>query len=96
MMAGRDEQHMGKEHTPSELTLQQKARVCRLVQRSCCNYYDGLCAPLCSTIPCVCLQINSNVLPCKWFRCAVLPLDVLLQAEIDEGRKDNRHEKEPM
>ena len=60
------------------LTPRQSRKVNTLVKKECCN---------CDT--CVCPQLISYSLLCKWFRIAVLPLDKLLYAELyqTEDRK---------
>ena len=49
----------------------QSRKVNSLVRRECCNCDE-----------CVCPQLISYSLLCKWFRIAVLPLDKLLYAEL--------------
>ena len=53
-----------------------------LVRRECCNCDNGHCILLDDGDECVCPQLISYSLLCKWFRIAVLPLDKLLYAEL--------------
>ncbi len=46
-----------------------------LVRNHCCNYDNGNCILLDDGDPCVCPQIISYSLLCRWFRRAVLPID---------------------
>lgn len=64
------------------LTPQQSRRVNSLVKRTCCNCIDGNCILLDDGEPCVCPQLISCSLLCKWFCTAVLPADKLLYAEL--------------
>ena len=64
------------------LTPQQSRKVNDLVKRECCNCVDGNCILLDDGEECVCPQLISYSLLCKWFRTAVLPLDKLLYAEL--------------
>ena len=63
------------------LTPQQSRKVNALVKKSCCNYDNGNCLLLDDGETCVCPQLISYSLLCKWFRAAVLPDDKELQAE---------------
>ena len=56
------------------LTPPQSRKVNALVRRTCCKLDDG--------DECVCPQLISYSLLCKWFRVAVLPADRLLYAEL--------------
>ena len=68
------------------LTLAQRARCNRLIRRLCANYDGGNCLPLDDGEGCVCVQMISYSLLCRWFRAAVLPLDGALYAEIIQSR----------
>ena len=71
------------------LTPPQSRKVNALVKRECCNCVDGNCLLLDDGDECVCPQLISYSLLCKWFRIAVLPGDKLLYAELyqTEDRK---------
>ena len=71
------------------LTPPQSRKVGALVKRECCNCIDGNCLLLDDGDECVCPQLISYSLLCKWFRIAVLPGDKLLYAELyqTEDRK---------
>ena len=45
------------------------------MRRTCCNYDNGNCILLDDGDECVCPQLISYSLLCKWFRVAVLPAD---------------------
>ena len=64
------------------LTPPQSRKVNALVRRTCCNYDNGNCILLDDGDECVCPQLISYSLLCKWFRVAVLPADRLLYAEL--------------
>ena len=64
------------------LTPPQSRKVNALVKRECCNCVDGNCLLLDDGDECVCPQLISYSLLCKWFRVAVLPADKLLYAEL--------------
>ena len=68
------------------LTPAQRARCNRLIRRLCANYDGGNCLPLDDGEGCVCVQMISYSLLCRWFRAAVLPLDGALYAEIIQSR----------
>ena len=53
-----------------------------LAKKSCCNCDKGKCLLLDDGEECVCPQLISYSLLCKWFRTAVLPLDKELYAEL--------------
>ena len=63
------------------LTPAQRARCNRLIRRLCANYDGGNCMPLDDGEGCVCVQMISYSLLCKYFRRAVLPADKALYAE---------------
>ena len=71
------------------LTPQQSRKVNALVKKSCCNYDNGNCLLLDDGETCVCPQLISCSLLCKWFRAAVLPDDKELYAELYQ-REDLR------
>ena len=64
------------------LTPPQSRKVNALVKRECCNCVDGNCLLLDDGDECVCPQLISYSLLCKWFRVAVLPADKLMYAEL--------------
>lgn len=59
----------------------QYRRMRKLVHE-CCNYDNGNCILLDDEEECVCVQSISYSLLCKWFRCAVLPLDKPLETAL--------------
>ena len=74
---------IGREDTPEQYIENS------LVRRECCNCDNGNCILLDDGDECVCPQLISYSLLCKWFQIAVLPLDKLLYAELfqSEGRR---------
>ena len=64
------------------LTPPQSRKVNALVRRTCCNCDNGNCILLDDGDYCVCPQLISYSLLCKWFRIAVLPADKELYAEL--------------
>lgn len=62
------------------LTPAQRARCNRLIRRLCANYDGGNCLPLDDGEGCVCVQMISYSLLCKYFRRAVLPTNKALCA----------------
>ena len=68
------------------LTPAQRARCNRLIRRLCANYDGGNCLPLDDGEGCVCVQMISYSLLCKYFRWAVLPADKVLCADIYRQR----------
>lgn len=63
-------------------TYTQYRRIRRLVHE-CCNYDNGDCILLDDGYePCVCVQSISYSLLCRWFRAAVLPLDLELESTL--------------
>ena len=54
------------------LTPPQSRKVNALVRRTCCNYDNGNCILLDDGDECVCPQLISYSLLCKWFRQATL------------------------
>ena len=62
-------------------------RKARKLTHECCNYCDGSLL-LDDGEECVCVQSISYSLLCRWFRAAVLPLDVALCAEISKSRDE--------
>lgn len=69
-----------------ELTPSQRTRCNRLIRRLCANFDNGNCLPLDEGDGCVCVQMISLSLICKYFRNAVLPADKELYAEIFRQR----------
>lgn len=65
-----------------ELTPSQRRRCNRLIKRLCANYDGGNCLPLDEGDGCVCVQMISLSLICKYFRNAVLPAEKELYADI--------------
>ena len=64
------------------LTPPQSRKVNALVRRTCCNYDNGNCILLDDGDTCVCPQLISYSLLCKYFRNAVLPAEPMLEANI--------------
>jgi len=64
------------------LTPPQSRKVNALVKKECCNCDHGNCILLDDGDECVCPQLISYSLLCKWFCAAVLPLDQALYAEL--------------
>ena len=60
----------------------QSRKVNRLVKKERCNCDGGYCLLLDDGDECVCPQLISYSLLCKWFRAAVLPADKELYAEL--------------
>ena len=60
----------------------QSRKVNALVKKECCNCDGGHCLLLDDGEECVCPQLISYSLLCKWFRAAVLPADKDLYAEL--------------
>ena len=69
-----------------ELTPSQRTRCNRLIRRLCVNYDNGNCLPLDEGDGCVCVQMISISLICKYFRNAVLPAEKELYVEIFRQR----------
>lgn len=57
-------------------------RRARKLVHECCNYDNGQCIALDEGDGCVCVQSISHLVLCRWFRCAVLPLDRELEAAL--------------
>ena len=55
------------------LTPPQSRKVNALVRRTCCNYDNGNCILLDDGDECVCPQLISYSLLCKWFRLRCFP-----------------------
>ena len=72
------------------LSPQQSRRVNALIRKECSNCFDGNCILLDDGESCVCPQLISYSLLCKWFRAAVLPLDKLLFAELYQSEDKRR------
>ena len=72
------------------LTLAQRVRCNRLIRRLCANYTGGNCLPLDDGEGCVCVQMISYSLLCKYFRWAVLPTDKALCADRQRTRTCER------
>lgn len=67
---------------PIRLTPTQRRRCNRLIRKLCANFDDGNCLVLDEGDGCVCVQMISLSLICKYFRRAVLPADKELCADI--------------
>ena len=72
------------------LTPPQSRKVNTLVRRTCCNCDNGNCILLDDGDECVCPQLISYSLLCKWFKAAVLPLDKELYAELFKAENMRR------
>lgn len=72
------------------LTPQQSRKVNALIKKTCCNCTAGNCILLDNGEECVCPQLISYSLLCKWFRNAVLPADKLLYAELYQTEDKRR------
>ena len=64
------------------ITKPQLNKVKALIRRHCCNCVDGNCILLDDGEPCLCPQMLTYSLICKWFRSSVLPDSPALQNEI--------------
>ena len=64
------------------MTKPQLNKVKALIRRHCCNCVDGNCILLDDGEPCLCPQMLTYSLICKWFRSSVLPDSPALQNEI--------------
>lgn len=64
------------------LTPPQSRKVNTLVKKECCNCDGGHCLLLDDGDECVCPQLISYSLLCRWFCAAVLPADKELYADI--------------
>ena len=69
-----------------KLTPSQRRPCNRLIKRLCANYDGGNCLPLDEGDGCVCVQMISLSLICKYFRNAVLPAEKELYADIFRRR----------
>ena len=67
---------------PIRLTPTQRRRCNRLIRKLCANFDDGNCLVLDEGDGCVCVQMISLSLICKYFRNAVLPAEPMLEANI--------------
>ena len=72
------------------LTPQQSRKANALIKKTCCNCMGGNCLLLDDGDECVCPQLISYSLLCKWFQNAVLPADKLLYAEIYQAEDRRR------
>lgn len=70
------------------MTEAQFRRAKKLIRKLCANYDKGCCLLLDDGETCICPQLISYSLLCKYFRTAVLPADKELDAEI--MHKDTR------
>ena len=69
------------------LTPPQSRKVNALVRRTCCNYDNGNCILLDDGDECVCPQLISYSLLCKWFRVAVLRKRITRRQAAERMRK---------
>ncbi len=68
---------------PPRMNDRQFRRARRLIRRLCANYDRGSCLLLDDGYdPCICPQLISHTLLCRYFRAAVLPDDRELRAEL--------------
>ena len=67
------------------LTPAQRARCNRLIRRLCANYDGGNCLPLDDGEGCVCVQMISYSLLCKYFRRCHDGRLVAIGCRIDHG-----------
>ena len=72
------------------LTPQQSRKANALIKKTCCNCMGGNCILLDDGDECVCPQLISYSLLCRWFQNAVLPADKLLYAEIYQAEDRRR------
>ena len=72
------------------LTPQQSRKVNALIKKTCCNCMGGNCILLDDGDECVCPQLISYSLLCRWFQNAVLPADKLLYAELYQAEDRRR------
>ena len=72
------------------MTPTQSRRTNRLIKNMCCNYHNGNCILLDNGDVCVCPQIISYTVLCKWFAVAVLPLDKELFTELTAPDNEKR------
>ena len=68
--------------TVKRLSPPQCRKVNSLVKKECCNCDGGYCLLLDDGDECVCPQLISYSLLCRWFCAAVLPADKELYADI--------------
>ena len=66
------------------MTEAQFRRAKKLIRKLCANCDNGNCLLLDDGEVCICPQLISYSLLCKWFRIAVLPADKLLYAELNQ------------
>ena len=65
------------------MTPTQASKIRSLVRKCCCNFNQGNCLLLDNGYePCLCPQLITRSLICKWFREAVLPDDMQTHDEI--------------
>lgn len=65
------------------MTPTQASKIRSLVRKCCCNFNQGNCLLLDDGYePCLCPQLITRSLICKWFREAVLPDDMQTHDEI--------------
>ena len=67
---------------PPRMTAEQARRVRKLVHVLCANFDGSNCLLLDDGDPCLCPQLITSSLICKYFRAAVLPAEQELSASI--------------
>ena len=74
------------------LTREQRMNVKQLIRKECCNYNSerGECILLDGGRGCVCPQMISHHITCRWFNHAVLPLDPSLYVDVIRGTECKR------
>lgn len=72
------------------LTPQQSRKANALIKKTCCNCMGGNCILLDDGDECVCPQLISYSLLCRWFQNAVLPADKRLYAELYQAEDRRR------
>ena len=75
------------------LTPQQSRKANALIKKTCCNCMGGNCILLDDGDECVCPQLISYSLLCRWFQNAVLPADKK-KAAPKRAAKTKHHEME--
>ena len=75
---------------PPRMNPSQARRVRQLIRRLCANCDGGNCLLLDDGDPCVCPQLITSAVVCKYFRAAVLPDDKNLHASVLQERTVRR------
>ncbi|MCC8140165.1 MAG: cysteine-rich VLP domain-containing protein [Lachnospiraceae bacterium] len=76
-----------------EMSEAQRRQAAKLIARECSNYDRGNCLLLDDGEECVCPQVISYTVLCRWFRNAVLPCFPELEADIFKDRDRKRCER---